>query len=145
MTIKEQLMTDMKEAMKARDQERLTTIRFLMAEIKNAEIDGASEDDANAQKVIASQVKKLKDAMADFKAAGREDLLPAEEAKIAIMEKYLPEQMSDEELKTIVEEVLANAGDTSNQGQLIGQVIKKTAGQADGGRVSAMIRELTTN
>ena len=140
-TIKEQLTADMKTAMKARDMETLGVIRFLMAEIKNAVIDGAGEDDASLQKVIASQVKKSKEAVAEFQAAGRDDLALDENKKISVMEKYLPRQLDDAQLEEVVKEVLTSAS-SDNIGQLIGQVVKKVAGQADGARVKAMVEKL---
>lgn len=141
MTIAQQLMDDMKTAMKAHDMDALQVIRFLRSTIQNAQIDGAGSEDADLQKIIASQVKKSKEAVAEFKAAGREDLAESEEAKIKVMEKYLPAQLSDEELRAIVEKVVAN-GDKSNAGRLIGQVMKEVAGQADGARVKTMVSQV---
>ena len=140
MTIKEQLLNDMKEAMRAHDSVRLQTVRFLKAEIQNFEIDNGEVDDEAAQKVIASQVKKSKDAINDFKNAGRDDLVDEETAKIAIMETYLPAQLDDEKLKAIVQTTIEEVG-SDNRGQLIGAVMKKVAGQADGGRVAAIVQQ----
>ena len=140
MDIKDQLMEDMKAAMKAHDMEQLGTIRFLRSAIQNAQIDGAGDDDASLQKIIASQVKKTKEAIEEFNAAGREDLAKAEQAKIAVMKKYLPAQLSDEELKAIIAKVKAEVT-TSNVGQLIGQVMKQVAGRADGARVKELVEE----
>lgn len=142
MTLKEQLMSDMKDAMRAHEMEKLSVIRFLMAEIKNFEIDNSESDEAALQKVVAGQVKKSKDAVADFKAAGRDDLVTEEEGKIAVMEAYLPAQLSDEELAKIVKETLAEMGEVKNPGQLIGAVMKKVSGRADGQRVQTMTKEL---
>ncbi|MDO5561255.1 MAG: GatB/YqeY domain-containing protein [bacterium] len=144
MTIKEQLMNDMKEAMRAHDALRLQTVRFLKAEIQNFEIDNGEVNDEAAQKVIASQVKKSKDAIIDFKNAGRDDLVKEEEAKIKVMEAYLPKQLDDAQLTEIVKATLTEVG-AANQGQLIGAVMKKVAGQADGGRVSAMVQKCLNN
>lgn len=139
MDIKTQLLEDMKQAMKAKDMDTLGVIRFLRSEIKNFEIDNGDQDDAGVQKIIASQVKKLKDAVTDFQKAGRTDLVDAELGKISVMEKYLPEQLSDADLEKIVSEVLESVEET-NVGKLIGLVMQKVAGRADGGRVSALIR-----
>jgi uncharacterized protein YqeY len=141
MPIKQQLLQDMKEAMRARESERLGVIRFLLSEIKNAEIEGAGDDDASVQKIIASQVKKTKEAIADFAKAGRNDLVTSEEGKIKVMEKYLPAQLSDSELEVIVKKVVADFP-TANQGQLIGQVMKQVAGKAEGQRVGALVKKL---
>ena len=145
MTLQTQLMSDMKEAMKAHDAARLGVVRFLMSEIKNAQIDGAGSDDASLQKVVASQVKKSKEAVAEFVAAGRQDLADEEQAKIGIMEKYLPAQLDEAALEKIVRETLAEIGAVKNPGQIIGAVVKKVAGQADGGRIKAMVEKVTAS
>lgn len=139
MTLKQQLTEDMKQAMRDRNMLKLGVIRFLLSEIKNFEIDNGEQDDEGVTKVIASQLKKSKDALNDFKNAGREDIVADEEAKIAVMESYLPQQMSDSELEAIVTEVLAST-EEKNMGKLIGMVMPKVAGKADGARVSAMVK-----
>ncbi len=140
MTLKQQLTEDMKDAMRARDSVRLNAIRFLLSDIRNFEIDNGEQDDAGVQKVIAKQVKQMKDAMADFDQAGRADLVEEETAKLKVMEAYLPQQMSDEDLQIIVDRVVSAATD-KNMGLLIGQVMKEVVGRADGGRVSQMVRQ----
>ncbi len=142
MTIKAQLLEDMKTAMKARDSETLTTIRFLMSEIKNAEIDGSQSDDLSVQKIITSQVKKIKDAINDFQQANRLDLVTQEEKKIAVMSKYLPAQLDDAALTQIIKDVIAQTADHQNQGKIIGQVVKAVAGQADGQRIKVLVNQL---
>lgn len=139
MDIKTQLLEDMKQAMRDRDSVKLGVIRFLRSEIKNYEIDNGDQEDKGVQKVIASQAKKMKDASEEFEKAGRTDLVEEEAAKIIVIESYLPEQMSDEELQAIVTKVVSETED-KNMGKLIGAVIKETDGQADGGRVSGMVR-----
>lgn len=139
MDIKSQLLEDMKQAMKSKDMDALGVIRFLRSEIQNYEIDNGEQNDPGVQKIIASQVKKIKDAVADFKKAGRDDLVSAEEAKIVVMEKYLPEQLSDEELEKIVDTVMSET-EEKNVGKLIGVVMKQVSGRADGNRVSTVIR-----
>jgi len=139
MTIKDQLMEDMKTAMKAHDSVTLDAIRFLRAEIKNFEIDNGDQDDTGVLKLIQRQIKQMKDAIAEYAKGGRQDLVDAETAKMNVLEKYLPQQLSDEALSQIIDDVLgANAG--ANMGAVIGQVMKRVEGQADGGRVSAMIK-----
>lgn len=144
MTIKERLTNDMKEAMRAHDALRLQTVRFLKAEIQNFEIDNGEANDEAAQKVIATQVKKSQDAITDFKNAKRDDLVTEEEAKIKIMKTYLPEQLEEGQLEEIVKATLTEVGE-ANQGQLIGAVMKKVAGRADGGRVAAMVQKCLNN
>lgn len=140
MTLKQQLTEDMKTAMKARDMMTLDAIRFLQAEVRNIEIDHGEQDDAGIQKIVARQIKQMRDSIIEYEKGGRADLVEAEQAKIKVIEKYVPQQMSDTELKAIIEKVVAeNPG--AQMGQVIGQVMKQTAGQADGGRVSAMVRD----
>lgn len=143
MNLKAQLIEDMKQAMKSKDTVKLGVVRFLRSEIQNFEIDNGEQDDQGITKIIASQTKKMKDAVGEFKAAGREDLVAQEDAKIAIMEAYLPKQMSDEDLELIVSKVISQSDDPSqkNMGKLIGAVVKEVAGKADGGRISKMVKE----
>ncbi len=140
MTLQEQLMEDMKQAMRDKNTVQLGVIRFLRSEIQNYKIDHGDQDDEGVQKIIASQVKKMKDAVVEFKNAGRNDLVTEEEEKIAIMETYLPTQLSDAELEAIVSKVISEAED-KNMGKLIGAVMKEVAGKADGTRVSTLIRQ----
>ena len=139
MSLEAKLMDDMKQAMRSKDMVKLGVVRFLRSEIQNYKIDNGDQDDKGIQKIIASQVKKMKDAVSEFKKAGRDEIVAEEEAKIAIMETYLPEQMLDEELEVIVAKVV-DATEDKNMGKLIGAVMKEVSGLADGNRVSAMVR-----
>lgn len=139
MPLKAQLMEDMKAAMRAHDSVKLNTIRFLNADIKNTEIDNGELDDAGVIKVIQKQVKQMRDAMADYEKGGRQDLVEEEQAKVDILETYLPKQMSDDELNAVIDKVMAEQPG-QNMGVLIGQVMKQVQGQADGGRVSGLIK-----
>ena len=141
MSLKQQLTEDMKTAMRARDAVRLGVIRFLLSEVKNVEIDHGDQNDNQIQKIIASQIKKMKDAMIDFTRGARQDLVDSEQAKIDILEKYLPSQLSDEQLTEIISEVIAQSP-VKQSGPIIGQTMKKVAGQADGGRVAALVQSL---
>lgn len=141
MSLKDQLMEDMKQAMRDRNSVKLDVVRFLRSEIKNVEIDHGDLDDAGVLKIIAKQVKSMKDANTEYAKGGREDLVTDNNTKIAILEEYLPKQMSDEELKKIVSEVVANSQD-KHMGKIIGQVMAKVGGLADGSRVSQMVRSL---
>lgn len=141
MPLKDQLMEDMKNAMRAKDSVRLGVIRFLRSEIKNVEIDHGDQDDEGVLKIIARQVKSMKDANSEYVKGGREDLVEDNNTKISILEEYLPKQLSDEELETIVKKVI-DAAEEKNMGKIIGQVVKEVSGKADGGRVSQMVRKL---
>lgn len=139
MPLKQTLMEDMKQAMRAHDTLKLGTVRLVISELKNFEIDNGEQDDAGVQKVIGRLMKQWQDALNDFKTAGREDLITETQDKLKVLEAYMPQQMSDEALKAIVDEVVA-ASPVKTMGPIIGQVMKKVAGQADGGRVSAAVK-----
>ncbi len=139
MTIKQTLMEDMKTAMRAHDSVKLNTIRMLISDVKNFEIDNGEQDDAGVQKIAAKLIKQWQDAMTDFVKAAREDLIAETQAKIDIMTAYLPQQLSDDQLKAVVDEVLA-AAPVKSMGPVTGMVMKRVAGQADGSRVSAMVK-----
>jgi len=142
MTIKEQLMEEMKAAMKAHEMDKLGVIRFLMSEIKNFEIDHPEATPADLQKVIASQVKKSKEAIEEYRAAGRDDLVASEQVKVDLMSAYLPAQLSDQELTDLIRPLLADSQLAANRGQLMGQIMKQVAGRADGARVQKMLQSL---
>lgn len=139
--LKAQLTEDMKNAMRARDSVKLNTVRFLLSEIKNFEIDNGEQDDAGVTKVIAKEVKKMKDAMNDFATAGRQDLVDEETVKVQIMETYLPAQLSAEELEVVVKEVISEV-DSSEFSVVMKATMAKVQGRADGGAVSAMVKKL---
>jgi uncharacterized protein YqeY len=133
-------MEDMKTAMRAHDSMTLNAIRYLLSQIKNVEIDNGPQDDAGIQEIIRKQVKQMKDALVDFQKGGREDIVAEEQLKIAIFEKYLPAQMSDEELTTLVAAVRSEHAELP-LGQVIGLVKERAQGQADGTRVAAAVKQ----
>ncbi|NCN03675.1 MAG: GatB/YqeY domain-containing protein [Candidatus Pacebacteria bacterium] len=141
MSLKDQLMEEMKNAMRAKDTVRLGVIRFLRSEIKNIEIDHGDQDDAGVLKIIAKQVKSMKDANSEYQKGGREDLVEENNTKIKILEEYLPQQLSNEELETIVKKIVDSA-EEKHMGKIIGSVMKEVDGKADGGRVSQLVRKL---
>ena len=145
MTLKEQLMADFKEAMKAHDEIAKNTISLARAAIKQYEVDNREElDDAGITAILSKQVKMRKDALADFEKAGRTDLADAYNAEIAILESYLPEQLSKEEILKIVQEVAASLGiegGKQNMGKLMGPVMGKVKGLADGNIVKEVVME----
>ena len=144
MTLKEQLMADLKEAMKAKDDIRKNTISFARAAVKQYEVDNREElDDEGIIKILAKQVKMRKDALADFEKAGRTDLADDYKAEIEILEKYLPEQMSKDEILKIVQatkEELGLEGTKKEMGKFMGAVMKKVGGNADGNTVREVIQ-----
>jgi uncharacterized protein YqeY len=130
----------MKDAMKSKDKVKLEVVRFLRSAVKNWEIDNGPADDAAVQKIVATQVKQTKESIDEYNKGGRQDLVNAEKEKLAILETYLPEQLSEEELIKIVDEVLAQNPD-SKPGPLVGQVMAKVKGQADGGTVAKLVNQ----
>lgn len=146
MTLKEKLSEDFKEAMKARDEIRKTTVNLIRAAVKQVEVDTRTElDEEEVLGVIAKQVKMRKDALPDFEKAGRTDLLETYNKEIDILMAYLPEQMTIEEIQKIVREVMAEMeieGGKQNMGKLMGAVMPKVKGKADGGDVRKAIEGL---
>ena len=145
MTLKEQLMADFKEAMKAKDEVAKNTISFARAVVKHYEVDHREElDDAGIVAILAKQVKMRKDALADFEKAGRTDLVDSYNAEIEILTRYLPEQLSEEKLREIVKETAASLGiegGKQNMGKLMGPVMAKVKGLADGNAVKKVVQE----
>ncbi len=145
MAIKEKLMADFKEAMKAHDEVAKNTISFARAAIKQYEVDNREElDDDGIVAILSKQVKMRKDALADFEKAGRDDLIASYNAEIGILNKYLPEQLSDEKLRQTIAQVatvLGIEGGMQNMGKLMGPVMAKVKGLADGNRVKELVQE----
>ena len=147
MSIKDLLTEDMKQAMK--DQEsgklRLSVIRMARANIKNIEIDEKRElNDDEVLAVLVKEVKMRQDSLEEFAKAGREELVEQAKQEIAILRKYLPEQLSDEELRALVEEAVAETGAAGpkDMGKVMAALMPKTRGRADGKRINTMVREL---
>jgi uncharacterized protein YqeY len=144
MTLQEQLMEEMKTAMRAKDADRLGIIRLIRSEIKNFEIDHGVADDLTVQKIIKKMLNQQLDALEDFKKADRQDLISETESKIKALESYLPKQMSDEDLEKFIEEFIAESS-VKDFGPLMGQITKKLAAQADGSRIAAVLKKTLKN
>lgn len=146
MSLKDRLQNDFKEAMKAKDEIRKNTVNLARAAIKQYEVDNREElDDQGVLTILTKQVKMRKDALSDFEKAGRTDLLEAYNREIEILMEYLPKQLSEEELKEIVKVTAAELGiegGRQNMGKLIGAVMPKVKGVADGGVVKKIVEEL---
>ena len=127
MSLKEQLMSDFKDAMKAKDEVRKNTISFARAAVKQYEIDNRKElDDEGIVAILAKQVKMRKDALSDFEKAGRMDLADAYKQEIEVLQKYLPAQLSADEIRDIVKATAAELGiegGKQNMGKLMGAVM----------------------
>jgi len=143
MSLKGKITDDMKSAMKAGDKDRLRAVRMILAAIKQIEVDTRTElDDATVLSVLDKMVKQRRDSVEQFQKGGRDDLVNIELAEIAVIETYLPEQLSDEELDTLIDEVISATGAESirDMGKVMGQIKSKAAGRADMGAVSAKVK-----
>jgi len=143
MSLKEQITEDMKTAMRAKDMERLGTIRLLTAAIKQKEVDERVElDDAAVIAVIDKMVKQRKDSIADFEQGGRDDLAAKEKAEMTVLAAYLPARLSAEDIATEVKAIVAELGASGpgDMGKVMGAVKARLAGKADMGAVSAEVK-----
>jgi uncharacterized protein len=143
MTLKTRISEDMKSAMRAKDTVRLGAVRLLLAAIKQKEIDERSEpDDAAITGIVEKLIKQRKDSISQFQAAGRDDLVAAEQAELAVLQAYLPEQLSSAEIEAAVAAAIAESGATSarDMGKVMGLLKPRLAGRADMGQVSSLIK-----
>ncbi len=140
MSLSQQLVDDMKQAMRDKNKVKLSVIRYLRSGIKNYEIDHGEQDDAGVEKIVAKQAKQVRESIEEYQKAGRSDLVSQEEAKLKILEEYLPEQMSDEGIQAVINEVLSGM-ENPQMGPAIGLVMKKVQGKADGSKVSQLVRQ----
>lgn len=145
MSLTKQLDQDMKLALKNKDKHKLSTIRMLKSAIKKEEIDKKRPlNDDEVLSVIMREVKQRKDSLAEYKEAGRDDLADKEQAEIEMLSAYLPEQMSEEELKSLVQEVIQEVGASSkaDMGKVMSAIMPKVKGRADGRLVNQMVQEI---
>ncbi|EAK0806055.1 GatB/YqeY domain-containing protein [Campylobacter coli] len=145
MTLKEQILNDIKEAMKHKDDFKRDTLRMLNAAFKQVEVDERIElDDERILKIITSEIKKRKDAIELYSKGGREDLAQKEQEEITLFESYLPQQLSDEELQMALKELIANLGVSSlkDQGLVMKEAKAKFGARVDGKRLNVTLREL---
>ncbi|MBN2167908.1 MAG: GatB/YqeY domain-containing protein [Actinobacteria bacterium] len=142
MEIEDKLVSDMKESMKSGEKLRLTTIRMILAGMKNERIakgEDLSVDDVLT--VLGREARKRREAIVEFEKAGREELVAKESEELKIIESYLPEQMSEEEVESVVREVISDVGASSRKdmGKVMGAVIPKVKGKADGRLVNETV------
>lgn len=147
MTIFEQISNDIKEAMKARDKVRLETLRNIKKVFIEAKTAPGSDDtlsDADALKILAKLAKQGKESAATFMQQNRPDLAEGETAQVAVIEAYLPKQMSEQEIELAVSEIIAQTGATSKKdmGKVMGTASKQLAGRADGRIISDIVKRL---
>jgi uncharacterized protein YqeY len=144
MTLKERIQEDMKAAMRARESERLSTIRMLLAACKQREVDERiTLDDAAIVGIVDKLIKQRKDSIAAFAQAGRTDLVDKESAEVSVLETYLPRRLSAEEIGAAVAALVAELGATGpgDMGRVMAAAKAKLAGQAEMGLVSAAVKQ----
>ncbi len=142
-TLREQLTADMKDAMRAKDKERLGTVRLILAAIKQREVDERIElDDTQVLMVLDKMLKQRRDSIKQYRDAGREELAAVEESEIVVIQHYLPAALSDEEIETLIEEAVVASGaeGMKDMGKVMGQLKPKLQGRADMGQVSGKIK-----
>ena len=146
--LKTQIEEKMKEALKAGQAERLSALRFLYSSIKNAEIDKKREaTDEDVIEAVKRQIKQHKESIEAYDKAGRAELKTKEEAELSVLSEFMPEQMSEEELLNIAKEVISGLSEMekSNFGKVMGAVMARVKGKADGNAVSAVVRNVLGN
>lgn len=145
MSLKEHLSADLKDALKAKDERRKGTLRFLMAAVHNAEIEVGHElDDGGVLAVVAKQVKQRHDSIEEFRKGGREDLVAKEEAELAVLMAYLPQQMSRDEILAEAKKVIAETGarGPGDKGKVMPVLVNSLRGRAEGREINEVVTEL---
>ncbi len=147
MSLEQQIMTEMKEAMKARDEGVLRGLRAIKAEIIKAKTEpgAAGEiDEATEQKFLQKMMKQRRDSLEIFEKQGRADLATKEKEEMAVIEKFLPKQLDANELKAVIQKIIAETGASSaaDMGKVMGVASKQLAGKADGKTISGIVKNL---
>jgi len=145
MSLKEQIKSDVKDAMRAKEVVKRDTLRNIQASIKQIEVDERRDvTDADVEAIMMKYLKQREDAKTQFADAGRNDLVEKEDAEIAIVQAYLPEPMDDSELEAVLKEVIASTGAESmkDMGKVMGAAKSAIGSRADGGRINVMVKKL---
>lgn len=145
MSLKEQIKNDIKEAMRAKEITKRDTLRNIQTSIKQVEVDERKVlTDSDVEAILAKYLKQREDAKTQFKDAGRDDLVAKEDEEIAIIQCYLPEPMSDEELESTLKEIIAQTGAESmkDMGKVMGAAKSAIGSRADGGRINQVVKKL---
>ena len=143
-TVKDQLTSAMKEAMRNRDKGRLSTIRMALADLKRIEVDEKSLDDTRALAALDKMAKQRRDAITQFESAGRTDLADQEKLELAVIQSFLPEQLSSEEVDQIVRDAITQSGaeGMKDMGKVMGLVRPQVQGRADMAQISQSVKKL---
>ncbi|MCB0672481.1 MAG: GatB/YqeY domain-containing protein [Saprospiraceae bacterium] len=146
MSLEQNVMTALKEAMKAKDQGALRALRAIKSEILLFQTSGAHAelDDAAEIKLLQKMIKQRKDSLDIYEKENRQDLAAKEIEEIEVIEQFLPKQLSDEELKGVIDRIIQSTGASSikDMGKVMGMVSKQVAGKAEGARIAAMVKSL---
>ena len=150
MNLEQQVMAEMKEAMKAKDEATLRGLRAIKAEIIKAKTEpgaGGELSDETANKMLQKMLKQRKDSLEIYRTQNRDDLAKKEEEEISVIEKFLPAQMSQAELKEALQKIIEQVGASgpADMGKVMGMATKQLAGKADGKTISATVKELLAN
>ena len=147
MALEQQIMAEMKDAMKSKNESVLRSLRAIKAEIIKAKTEpgaGGEIDEATEQKFLQKMMKQRRDSLEIFEKQGREDLAVKEKEEMAVIEKFLPKQMTEAEIKEAVGKIIADTGASSaaDMGKVMGAASKQLAGKADGKTISTIVKEL---
>ncbi len=146
MNLKQQIQEDLKKAMIAKDTVALNAVRALKSAILKYETSGANKEvtDQITIELAMKEVKQRKDSIEQFEKGGRQDLADNEQAELTILQKYLPEQMSEEEIRAVVKEIISSVGASSMQdiGKVMGALMPRVKGKADGTLVNKIVKEI---
>ena len=147
--LQEQINNDLKQAMRGRQEQKVSVLRMLISSIRNKEIElrSAGKDELTDEQVVEilkSEAKKRKDSILAYEQGNRQDLARKEKDEIIILQEYLPAELSDEEIEKIIKEIVASYGNASMKdfGKIMGQAMAKVNGKASGDRVSGKVKEL---
>lgn len=146
--LKNQISEDMKVAMRAKDKPRLLTIRTILAGVKQQEVDTREElDDTDVLAILDKMSKQRRESIAQFSKAGRDDLVSKEEEELLVIQEYLPEQLDDSEIQSLIKEAIESSGASSikDMGKVMAYIKPKAQGRADMGKVSGLIKETLSN
>jgi uncharacterized protein YqeY len=147
MALKDQLQTELQDAMRASDEVRKSTLRMLMSAINNAEVAGAERkelSDEQVMQVIFKQVKQRRESIEEFKKAGRQDLVEKEAAEMKVLEAYMPPQMGREEIEAEVRQAMAETGASTaaDKGKLMKVLMPRLSGKAEGREINEVVTKL---
>ena len=143
MSLQEEISAALKDAMRARDEAKMSTLRLVLTAIKKREKEARSLlEDQEVVSVITSQIKQRRESIEQYRKAGREDLAQTEENELHILQGYMPEQVSEEEISKTLDEIIAEVGAVSmkDMGKVMKAAMAKLAGKAEGGAINAMVK-----